>query len=60
MINQTESDIPRVNKPSLDRLDELTKEWNALHTRAKELLEKDIPTMNQKFWAAGVGAIWKE
>lgn len=59
LINQTESDIPRVNKPSLDRLEELTREWIGLQSRAKEFLEKEIPAMNKKLWDAGVGAIWK-
>jgi photosystem II stability/assembly factor-like uncharacterized protein len=60
LINQTESDIPRVNQPSLDRLEELTEEWKALRARANEILEKGIPALNKKFWDAGIGAIWKE
>ncbi|MBL7842932.1 MAG: glycosyl hydrolase [Cyclobacteriaceae bacterium] len=59
LINHTESDIPKVNKPSLDRLDELTKEWAGLHTRIREILEKDIPAINKQLWDAGVGAVWK-
>jgi len=59
LINHTESDIPKVNKPSLDRLDELTKEWTVLHARAREILERDIPALNKQFWDAGVGAVWK-
>ena len=58
LINQTESDIPRVNKPSLDRLDELTREWNSLHNRAKGIGE-GYSSHESKFWDAGVGAIWK-
>ncbi len=60
LINQTESEIPRVNQPSLDRLAELTDEWRGLQVRAKEMLEKDISGLNKKFWDAGIGAIWKE
>ncbi|OSZ79869.1 glycosyl hydrolase [Chitinophagaceae bacterium IBVUCB2] len=59
MINQTESDIPRVNKSSLDRLQELTTEWNGLKARATEILNKNIPDFNKLLWEAGVGAIWK-
>lgn len=59
MINQTESDIPRVNKSSLDRLQELTTEWNGLKARAAEILNKNIPDFNKLLWEAGVGAIWK-
>jgi len=59
LMNQTESDIPRVNKPSLDRLNELNKEWASLRTRASEILDKNIPALNKKLWEAGIGAVWK-
>ena len=60
LINQTESEIPRVNQPSLDRMKELNAEWAALKSRGVEILEKDIPAMNKKLWDAGVGAVWKQ
>jgi hypothetical protein len=59
LINQTESEIPRVNQPSLDRMKELNAEWATLKSRGEELLNKDIPTLNKKLWEAGMGAIWK-
>lgn len=59
MINQTESDLPRVNKSSLDRLQELTTEWLGLKARSAEILEKNIPEFNRLLWEAGIGAIWK-
>ena len=59
-INQNESDIPRINQPTLDRLAELTAEWTALEARGRELLDKELPGMNQRFWELGVGAVWKE
>jgi ElaB/YqjD/DUF883 family membrane-anchored ribosome-binding protein len=59
LINQTESDIPRVNQPSLDRMKELNAEWVTLKSRGVELLEKNIPAFNKKLWDAGVGAVWK-
>lgn len=58
LINQTESDIPRVNKPSLDLLAEYTAKWKLLEARANEFLQKDIPTLNKKLWDAGIGAVW--
>jgi photosystem II stability/assembly factor-like uncharacterized protein len=58
LINQTESDIPRVNKPSLDLLAEYTAKWKLLEARANTFLEKDIPALNKKLWDAGVGAVW--
>jgi len=59
LINQTESDIPRVNQPSLDRMNELNGQWLALKARANEILDKDIPALNKRMWDAGLGAIWQ-
>jgi hypothetical protein len=59
LINQTESDIPRVNQPSLDRLNELNAQWATLKARANEINDRDIPALNKKMWDAGLGAIWK-
>ena len=60
LINQTESDIPQVNQPSLDRLKELNGQWSALKARAEEIRAKDIPALNKRLWEAGLGAIWKD
>jgi len=60
LINQTESDIPRVNQPSLDRLKQLNTEWSSLKTRGTEILEKDVPSFNKRMWELGLGAIWKD
>jgi hypothetical protein len=60
MINQTESDIPRVNQPSVDRLKELNAQWISLKARGNELLNQDIPAFNKRLWDAGLGAIWKD
>jgi hypothetical protein len=59
MINQTESDIPRVNQPSIDRLRELNAQWATLKTRADEILNRDLPALNKKLFDAGLGAIWR-
>jgi photosystem II stability/assembly factor-like uncharacterized protein len=60
LINQTESDIPRVNQPSLDRMKELNGQWASLKARGTEIADKDIPAFNKRLWDAGLGAIWKE
>ena len=60
MINHAESDIPRVNQPTLDRLRELNAQWATLKTRGTELLERDVPAYNKRLWDAGLGAIWKD
>jgi len=58
VINHAESDIPRVNQPTLDRLKELNAQWATLKARGNELLERDIPAFNKRLWDAGLGAIW--
>jgi len=58
LINQTESDLPRVNQPSIDLMKQMNSEWAALKARAREILDKDIPAINKQFWETGKGAIW--
>lgn len=60
VVNHLESDVPRVTKPSLDRLKELNAEWVPLQSKAKEILEKEIPSLNKQLWEAGFGAVWKK
>lgn len=60
LLNQTESDIPRVNQPSLDLLKELNGQWLVLKNRGDEILDKNIPAFNKSLWDAGVGAVWKK
>ena len=60
LINQTESDIPRVNQSSIDRRNELDAAWAKLQSRANELLNNKLPAYNKELWNAGVGAIWKK
>jgi hypothetical protein len=59
LINQTESDIPRVNQPSLDLLKQLNAEWAVLKSRSDEILNKDVPAFNKMLWDVGVGAVWE-
>jgi photosystem II stability/assembly factor-like uncharacterized protein len=60
LINQTESDLPSVNKPSLDRKAELDVQWASLKARAMEILNNDLPALNKKLWELGVGGVWKK
>ena len=60
LVNQTESDLPRVNRSSLDRLEELGVTWKALDARSNELTEKELPSLNRRLWELGIGAIWKD
>jgi photosystem II stability/assembly factor-like uncharacterized protein len=59
LINQTESDLPRVNQPNLDLKKQLDAEWGVLKSRATEL-SNSIVSFNKVLWEAGVGAVWKE
>ncbi len=59
LINQTDSDLPRVNQSSMDQYEKLGTEWSALKARSIELSTKDIPSLNKKLWDLGIGAIWK-
>ena len=58
LLNQTESDIPKVNQPSMDLLKELNAQWLILKNRGDEILDKEIIGLNKSLWDAGVGAIW--
>jgi photosystem II stability/assembly factor-like uncharacterized protein len=60
LINQTESDLPRVSQPSRDRRAELDREWAALKARSDAMASEDIPALNRKLWEAGIGAIGKK
>ncbi|HKK74763.1 MAG TPA: hypothetical protein VJ953_06815 [Saprospiraceae bacterium] len=57
-INHAESDIPRVNQATRERITELDAAWVELQKEGKVILEEAIPAMNKKLWQAGVGALW--
>jgi len=56
-INQTESDLPHVNKPSEERYRELNLEWDKLNSTARLIIETDVPQYNKLLWEKGIGAI---
>ncbi len=57
LINQTESDIPKIIQPVLERRKELDAQWAPLNVTAKEIMEKAVPDFNQKLWKLGIGAV---
>ena len=59
VINQSESDIPRLTKGASDRRNELEVEWTKLKSKGETLLNDEIPAINKLLWEKGVGAIWK-
>ena len=58
MVNQNESEIPRVNQPVLDLLKEYTPIWEALKARGLDLKNNILPALNKQLLEAGVGAVW--
>ncbi len=58
LINQTESEIPKVNQGSRDRYEELTKEWLVLKAEGERILNTAIPDYNQKLKSAGIGLLF--
>ena len=58
LINQTESDIPRVTTAGKQRRAELDKRWKELEAQATEFLKKDLPAFNDQLWKKKIGAIW--
>ncbi len=57
VINQAESDIPRVNQPARERIAELNTRWRELKQKGEAILKTDVPALNKKLWAAGIGAL---
>jgi len=57
LINQTESAIPKVNQPSIERKAELDAQWKIWKSQADDLINTQVPNFNKKLWEAGVGAI---
>ncbi|MBI1780255.1 MAG: glycosyl hydrolase, partial [Sphingobacteriales bacterium] len=58
LINQTESDIARINKPNLDLLKEMNAKWALLKQRGEEILNTNLPALNKQLAEAGVGPVW--
>lgn len=57
LMNQTESQIPKVNKGSRDRKVELDLEWQTLKARGEQLLNVGVAQFNQLAHSAGIGVI---
>ncbi len=57
LINATNSEIPRVNRGSRERKEELDAQWGQLRERAEQIIHTSIPTYNKELWESGIGAI---
>ena len=58
LINQTESQIPRVNEGSRQRHEELSKQWDVLKAEGERLLQEAIPSYNRLLQEAGIGLLF--
>jgi hypothetical protein len=54
LINQTESEIPRVNQSSIELRKELDAEWAKLEARGIDLLNNKLPAYNKNYGMPGL------
>lgn len=57
MRDQSESDLPRINQSTKERLNELNAEWAKLKTRGDEIMVNKLPALNKELWENGVGIL---
>lgn len=57
VMNHSNSALPQINQPSIDRKAELDAQWVGLKRRAEALMNTEIPNFNAKLWENGIGAI---
>lgn len=55
--DQTESDLPRVNQPSIDLKKELDAKWDGLKNR-HTAIENKLTSLNKQLMDAGIGPVW--
>ncbi|WP_304517559.1 glycosyl hydrolase [Cecembia rubra] len=58
LINQTESQIPRVNQGSRKRHAELFSQWAELKAKGTNLMDNAIPAYNKMLQEAGIGVLF--
>lgn len=58
LINQSDSEIPRITQGSRDRLAELNAEWVTLKAEGNALLQQEIPKFNALAQERGIGALY--
>lgn len=58
LINQSDSEIPRITQGSRDRLAELNAEWVTLKAEGNALLQEEIPKFNALAQEKGVGVLF--
>lgn len=57
-FNHADSDIPRVNTPTRERIKELNAKWKQLKQVGMTLRNEEIPALNKRLYSAGIGAVW--
>jgi len=57
-MNHGDSGIPRINEGTRQRIAALNSRWDTYQSQARELLQKDIATLNQQLFDLGIGALY--
>ena len=57
LINQVDSEIPRITKGAENRMKELNTEWQRLESEGKKLLDSQIPAFNSACFDKGIGVL---
>lgn len=60
LINQTESDLPRVNQSSKELMAAMNADWQKLKIEYENITNQLLPSLNKQLWDAGIGAIWHD
>jgi photosystem II stability/assembly factor-like uncharacterized protein len=58
VLNNGHSEIPRVNEGTKSRMKELNGQWESYKSQAEAMMNEELPALNKKLWAAGIGAVW--
>jgi hypothetical protein len=58
VINQVDSQIPKVTEGARKRMAELNGEWEGHRKKGKELMESKVPAMNKALFDSGYGALY--
>jgi len=57
MVNQTNSEVPKVNNGSKERRSELEAQWMELKKTYDNIMDEEVPALNKALYENGIGAI---
>lgn len=59
-LNHGDSNIPRINQGTRDKIAELNSKWNIYRKEAELLIRQDIEDLNKMLYDLGIGALYLE